>query len=117
MGGQMKECETIMRARILQTSYIESDVVDAITESQVASGKPVVVCTVSGEFTQILVKMLEEDQIPSYITPQRARAMHLEERINEVSIEFEENLFNLESSLSNENEKEATKPLFLFRYE
>ena len=43
--------------------------------------------------------------------------MHFEERINEVSIEFEENLFNLESSLSNENEKEATKPLFLFRYE
>ena len=34
-----------------------------------ASGKPVVVCTVGGEFNQILVKMLEEDQILSYITP------------------------------------------------
>jgi acetyl coenzyme A synthetase (ADP forming)-like protein len=57
---------------LLQTSYIESDVVDAITESQVTSGKPTVVCTIGGEFTQILVKMLEEDQIPSYTTPARA---------------------------------------------
>ncbi len=57
---------------LLQTSYIESDVVDAITESQVTSGKPTIVCTIGGEFTQILVKMLEEDQIPSYTTPERA---------------------------------------------
>jgi acetyl coenzyme A synthetase (ADP forming)-like protein len=57
---------------LLQTSYIESDVVDAITESQVTYGKPTVVCTIGGEFTQILVKMLEEDHIPSYITPERA---------------------------------------------
>jgi acetyl coenzyme A synthetase (ADP forming)-like protein len=57
---------------LLQTSYIESDVVDAITESQVTYGKPTVVCTIGGDFTQILVKMLEEDHIPSYITPERA---------------------------------------------
>jgi acyl-CoA synthetase (NDP forming) len=47
---------------LLQTSYIESDVVDAISESKVASGKPMVVCTIGGDFTQILVKMLEEDR-------------------------------------------------------
>lgn len=57
---------------LLQTSYIESDVVDAITESQVTYGKPTIVCTIGGEFTQILVKMLEEDHIPSYTTPERA---------------------------------------------
>jgi acyl-CoA synthetase (NDP forming) len=57
---------------LLQTSYIESDVVDAITESQVTYGKPTVVCTIGGDFTQILVKMLEDDHIPSYITPERA---------------------------------------------
>jgi acetyl coenzyme A synthetase (ADP forming)-like protein len=57
---------------LLQTSYIESDVVDAISESQVTSGKPTIVCTIGGEFTQTLVKMLEEDQIPSYTTPERA---------------------------------------------
>ncbi len=57
---------------LLQTSYIESDVVDAITESQVTYGKPTIVCTIGGEFTQILVKMLEDDHIPSYITPERA---------------------------------------------
>jgi len=47
-------------------------VVDAITESQVTYGKPTIVCTIGGEFTQILVKMLEDDHIPSYITPERA---------------------------------------------
>jgi acetyl coenzyme A synthetase (ADP forming)-like protein len=56
---------------LLQTSYIESDVVDAITESQVTYGKPTIVCTIGGEFTQILVRMLEEDHIPSYTTPKR----------------------------------------------
>ncbi|MGD0331064.1 MAG: CoA-binding protein [Nitrososphaeria archaeon] len=57
---------------LLQTSYIESDVVDAITESQVTYGKPTIVCTIGGDFTQILVKMLEENRIPSYTTPERA---------------------------------------------
>jgi hypothetical protein len=40
---------------LLQTSYIESDVVDAITESQVTSGKPIVVCTIGGEFTNSML--------------------------------------------------------------
>jgi len=57
---------------LMQTSYIESDVVDAITESQVIYGKPTIVCTIGGEFTQILVRMLEDDHIPPYITPERA---------------------------------------------
>jgi acyl-CoA synthetase (NDP forming) len=57
---------------LLQTSFIESDVVDAITESQVTYGKPTIVCTIGGEFTQILVKMLEQSRIPSYPSPERA---------------------------------------------
>jgi acetyl coenzyme A synthetase (ADP forming)-like protein len=57
---------------LLQTSYIESDIVDAITESQLTYGKPTIVCTIGGDFTQILVRMLEEDHIPSYTTPERA---------------------------------------------
>jgi len=57
---------------LLQTSFIESDVVDAITESQVTYGKPTVVCSIGGDFTQILVKMLEDEHIPAYATPERA---------------------------------------------
>ncbi len=57
---------------LMQTSFIESDVVDAITESQVTYGKSTIVCTIGGDFTQILVKMLEENRIPSYTTPERA---------------------------------------------
>ncbi|WP_455364028.1 acetate--CoA ligase family protein [[Eubacterium] cellulosolvens] len=62
---------------LLQTSFIESDVVDAITEAYVTYNKPVIVCTIGGDFTQILVKMLEENRIPSYPTPERAvRSIH-----------------------------------------
>lgn len=57
---------------LLQTSFIESDVVDAITESAVTYGKPTVVCSIGGDFTQILVKMLEDEHIPAYATPERA---------------------------------------------
>ncbi len=55
-----------------QTSYIESDVVDAITEAQVTYGKPIVVCSIGGDFTRILIEMLEEEHIPTYETPERA---------------------------------------------
>ena len=60
-----------------QTSFIESDVVDAITETQMTHRKPILVCTVGGDFTQVLIKMLEENRIPSYPTPQRTvNAIH-----------------------------------------
>ncbi len=62
----------ILVIALLQTSYLESDVVDAITESRVTCGKPTVVCSTGGEFTKILFKMLEDDHIPSYVTPERA---------------------------------------------
>jgi acetyl coenzyme A synthetase (ADP forming)-like protein len=55
-----------------QTSYIESDVVDAITECQVTYRKPIVVCSIGGNFTQVMAKMLEEEHIPTYVTPERA---------------------------------------------
>ena len=41
-------------------------------EASLASGKPMEVCTIGGDFTQMLVKMLEEDQIPAYPTLGRA---------------------------------------------
>jgi acetyl coenzyme A synthetase (ADP forming)-like protein len=55
-----------------QTSYIESGVVDAITECQVTYRKPIVVCSIGGSFTQEMAKMLEEEHIPTYVTPERA---------------------------------------------
>jgi acyl-CoA synthetase (NDP forming) len=55
-----------------QTSYIESDVVDAITECQVTYRKPIVVCSIGGNFTRVMAKMLEEEHIPTYVTPERA---------------------------------------------
>ncbi|MGE5638027.1 MAG: hypothetical protein ACM3WQ_04895, partial [Chloroflexota bacterium] len=55
-----------------QTSYIESDVVDTITEAQVTFGKPIIVCSIGGDFTRIMAEMLEEEHIPTYDTPERA---------------------------------------------
>ena len=57
---------------LLQPSFIESDVVDAISESHVTYGKPTVVCSTGGDFTQILVRMLEDEHIPAYATPEKA---------------------------------------------
>jgi acetate---CoA ligase (ADP-forming) len=62
----------ILVIALLQTSYLESDVVDAITESKANCGKPIVVCSTGGNFTNILFKMLEDDRVPSYVTPERA---------------------------------------------
>ena len=42
--------------------------------------------------------------------------MHSKKRISDEIDEFEEYLFNLESSLLDENGKEPGKTLFLFRY-
>lgn len=55
-----------------QTSYIESDVVDTITEAQVTFGKPIIVCSIGGDFTRVMAEMLEEEHIPTYDTPERA---------------------------------------------
>ena len=86
---------------LLQTSFIESDVVDAISEANVASGKPIIVCTIGGDFTQILSKMLENDRIPSYPTPERA--------IKAISA-----LLLYQQSLEN-REKKKTKPKIAFK--
>lgn len=57
---------------LLQISYTGLNVVDATTESQVTNGKVPIVCTVEGDFAQTSVKMIEEDNVPSYTTPERA---------------------------------------------
>lgn len=58
---------------LVQTSSIESDVVDILTEvNEVYSDKPLIACTVGGDYTESTLRMLEDNQIPSFPSPARA---------------------------------------------
>lgn len=66
-----KSVGAVMVVLLLQVSALESSVVDVIARSA-ASGKPVVVCSTGGEFTDAHKKLLEEGGVPVYPTPERA---------------------------------------------
>ena len=55
-----------------QTTYIDSDVIDVITEAQATYHKPIVVCSIGGYFTRVMAEMFEEEHLPAYETPERA---------------------------------------------
>ncbi len=58
---------------LVQTSSIESDVVDVLTEvNEIYSDIPLLACTVGGEYTEATLCMLEDNQIPSFPSPARA---------------------------------------------
>ena len=58
---------------LVQTSSIESDVVDVLTEvNEIYSEIPLLACTVGGEYTESTLRMLEDNQIPSFPSPARA---------------------------------------------
>mgnify|MGYP000162010776 CR=1 FL=1 len=56
---------------LLSLSYVESDIIDVINDARVRSGKPIVVTTIGGDFTRIMVRMMEENQIPTFPNPKR----------------------------------------------
>ncbi|MFX0134029.1 MAG: CoA-binding protein, partial [Candidatus Hodarchaeota archaeon] len=56
---------------LLSLSFVESDIIDVIHAARIKYRKPIVVCTIGGDFTQMMVKMMEENQIPTFPTPER----------------------------------------------
>ena len=56
---------------LLSLSYVESDIIDIINAAKINSGKPIIVTTIGGDFTQIMVRMMEENQIPTFPNPKR----------------------------------------------
>ena len=56
---------------LLSLSYVESDIIDVINAAKVEYGKPIIVTTIGGDFTQIMVRMMEENQIPTFPNPKR----------------------------------------------
>ncbi len=60
---------------LFQTAPLESEVVDVIAQAM-EYGKPIVVCSAGGDYTEVHRKMLERSGIPAFPTPERAvRAM------------------------------------------
>jgi acetyl coenzyme A synthetase (ADP forming)-like protein len=56
---------------LLSLSYVESDIIDIINDAKVNHGKPIIVTTIGGDFTQMMVRMMEENQIPTFPNPKR----------------------------------------------
>jgi len=56
---------------LLSLSYVESDIIDVINDAKVNYGKPILVMSIGGDFTQMMVRMMEENQIPTFPNPQR----------------------------------------------
>jgi len=56
---------------LLSLSFVESDIIDVINDAKVNYGKPIVVTTIGGDFTQMMIRMMEENQIPTFPNPQR----------------------------------------------
>lgn len=56
---------------LLSLSFVESNIIDVINDAKVTYGKPIIVTTVGGDFTQMMVRAMEENQIPTFPNPQR----------------------------------------------
>ncbi|MHA1277167.1 MAG: acetate--CoA ligase family protein [Candidatus Helarchaeota archaeon] len=56
---------------LLSLSYVESDIIDIINDARITYGKPIVVTTIGGDFTRMMIRMMEENQIPTFPIPTR----------------------------------------------
>ena len=71
-----KNIDAIIVILLMQVSSLESNVIEEIIEAK-RYGKPIFVCSTGSDFTEIHKKILEENGIPVYPTPERAaKAMH-----------------------------------------
>ncbi|MHA1378271.1 MAG: acetate--CoA ligase family protein [Candidatus Helarchaeota archaeon] len=59
---------------LLSLSFVETDIIDVIHAARTKYQKPIVVCTIGGDFTQMMIKMMEENEIPTFPTPKRTVA-------------------------------------------
>ena len=66
-----KNVDLVILIILLSLSYVESDIIDVINDAKVNYGKPILVTTIGGDFTQMMVRMMEENQIPTFPNPQR----------------------------------------------
>lgn len=56
---------------LLSLSYVESDIIDVINDARLTYRKPIIVTTIGGDFTQMMIKMMEENHVPTFPNPKR----------------------------------------------
>ncbi|NHI91486.1 MAG: CoA-binding protein [Candidatus Lokiarchaeota archaeon] len=56
---------------LLSVSYVESDIIDVINDARLTYRKPILVTTIGGDFTQMMVRMMEENNVPTFPDPKR----------------------------------------------
>ncbi len=66
-----KNVDIVILIILLSLSFVESDIIDVIHAARIKYKKPIVVCTIGGQFTQMMVKMMEENEIPTFPNPKR----------------------------------------------
>lgn len=64
--------DIILIILLLQTPLISTDIVDVISEFNDLGEKPIVVVSTGGEFTKVLKRNLEENNIPCFMFPENA---------------------------------------------
>ncbi len=67
-----KNIDILLVNLLYQTPLISTDVVDIITELNDLKKKPIIVVSTGGEFTDILKKSLENNNLPCYMFPEEA---------------------------------------------
>ena len=67
-----KNVDCIICVVLMQTTTLEPDVVEVISNAKEKSTKPILIVSAGGEYTQLLLKSLEKEGIPAYPTPERA---------------------------------------------
>ncbi len=64
--------DSIVLIALYQTPLITTDIVDVIVEAADLKKKPIAVVSAGGEFTEVLKKSLDENNIPTYTFPEQA---------------------------------------------
>jgi acetyl coenzyme A synthetase (ADP forming)-like protein len=67
-----KNIDVILVIALYQTPLLTTDVVDVIIETSDMKIKPIIVVSAGGEFTKVLKKSLDENDIPTYTFPEQA---------------------------------------------
>ncbi|NOR84947.1 CoA-binding protein [archaeon] len=67
-----KNIDAIIVCILLQTAPLDPDIVDLISSVNESKKKPMLIVSAGGEYTQILLKSLENEGIPAYPSPERA---------------------------------------------
>jgi len=67
-----KNIDILLVNLLYQTPLVSTDIVDIITELNDLKKKPIIVVSTGGEFTELLKKSLENNNIPCYTFPEEA---------------------------------------------